>query len=354
MKIAQVAPLFESVPPQLYGGTERIVSFLTEELVRQGHDVTLYASGDSVTSARLVPVCPRALRLAGGKPEPGPPQTVQLERLFADAPGYDVVHFHNDFHHLPLSTRQRLPFVHTLHNRSDTPELADLFRLFPRAPLISISNAQRQALPGLNWQATVYHGLPLELFHYQASPQPYVAFLGRISPEKQVHHAVQIARKAGIPLKIAAKVDAADRSYYENVARPLLALPGVEFVGEIGGADKDRFLGDALALLFPISWPEPFGLVMIEALACGTPVIAYRQGSVPEVIVDGVSGYIVDGVSEAVAALRRIEHLQREHCRSQFEQRFSAVRMTSDYVSAFEFVADSTTCPPLRYERHAR
>lgn len=330
------------------------MSFLTEELVRQGHDVTLYASGDSTTAARLVPVCPRSLRLAEGKPEPGPPQTVQLERLFAEATRYDIVHYHCDFHHLPLSTRQRLPFVHTLHNRSDTPELADLFRLFPKAPLVSISNAQRSALPGLNWRATVYHGLPPDLFHYQPSPESYVAFLGRISPEKQVHHAVEIARRAGIPLKIAAKIDAADRSYYESVARPLFTLPGVEFIGEIGGAAKDRFLGNALALLFPISWPEPFGLVMIEALACGTPVIAYRQGSVPEVIIDGVSGYIVEGISEAVAALRRIEHLDRSRCRAQFEERFSAARMTADYVNAFELVADRAASAPLRYERHAR
>lgn len=341
MRIAQIAPLYESVPPQGYGGTERIVSYLTEALVEAGHDVTLYASGDSVTRGRLVATCPRALRLDPGRPEAGNCQALQLEQVADEAGTHDVLHFHNELLHLPLGRRLNWPSLHTLHSRSDTPELAILLRRFPEARLVSISDAQRRPLPRVRWQGTVYHGLPTPLFRFQAQPQAeaYCVFLGRISPEKQVHHAVEIAARAGMRIKIAAKIDLQDRAYYENVARPLLSAPHVDFLGEIGGAAKEELLRGARALLFPINWPEPFGLVMIEALACGTPVIAYRHGSVPEILTHGHTGFIVDGVAAAAAALARIDTLDRRACRVAFEERFSVAAMAQGYVRLYAHMA---------------
>ncbi|MHB1586194.1 MAG: glycosyltransferase family 4 protein [Acidiferrobacteraceae bacterium] len=339
MKIAQVAPLFESVPPRFYGGTERIVSYLTEDLVRRGHEVTLYASADSKTSATLVSACPKALRLDDRIPEPAPYQAIQLGQILRDAADYDIIHFHNEYFHLPASLSRGLPFVHTMHHRSDAPELRALFEMFPKTPMISVSHAQQAALPGVSWRGSVLHGLPEHLLECNLAPQPYLAFLGRISIEKQVHHAVEIARRAGLPLKIAAKLDREHDGYYETVVRPLLSTPGVEYVGELGDSDKQDFLGHASALLFPINWPEPFGLVMIEALACGTPVIAYPRGSVREVVRDGVTGWIVDGIDEAVAAVQRLDEIDRAQCRADFVTRFSAARMTDDYLRLYESIS---------------
>jgi glycosyltransferase involved in cell wall biosynthesis len=336
LKIAQVSPLYESVPPKLYGGTERVVSYLTEELVEQGHEVTLFASGDSVTRAELVSVCDRALRLDPNCIDQLAYHILLLEKVVSCAARFDIIHYHTDYIHFPISKRQRTPTVTTLHGRLDIPDLAPLYREFRRMPVVSISNSQRSPLPWVNWQATVYHGLPLNLYTPRRKPGKYLAFLGRISPEKGVDRAIEIARRAGMPLLISAKVDAADREYYESVIKPLLEGPGVEFVGEIGEREKDAFLGEAYALLFPIQWPEPFGMVMIEAMACGTPVVAFRRGSVPEVIDPGVTGCIADTVEEAVTALESIASFDRKRCREVFEQRFSACRMARDYASIYE------------------
>jgi len=335
LRIAQVAPLYESVPPQLYGGTERIVAYLTEELVRQGHDVTLFASGDSQTSARLVPVCQRALRL-GECIDPLPHHLIMVEEVYRRAAEYDVIHFHVDYLHFPVSRRYGAPQITTLHGRLDLPDLVPLYREFPDMPLSSISDAQRQPLPWLNWQGTVYHGLPEDLLGCDDEPQGYLAFLGRVSPEKRLDLAIEIAQRAGLPLCIAAKVDRADREYYEQVIRPLLRQPGVEFLGEIGERDKRAFLAGARGLLFPIDWPEPFGLVMIEAMACGTPVIAFRRGSVPEVIDPGKTGFVCSTVEEAVEAVARLPEVSRQGCRKVFEQRFTAARMARDYVNLYQ------------------
>ncbi len=336
MKIAQVAPLYESVPPKLYGGTERVVSYLTEELVRQGHEVTLFASGDSVTKARLVSRTPRALRLDPGCIDQLAHHIVMLEQVIRQASDFDVIHFHIDYLHFPSSRRQRIPHLTTLHGRLDIPDLVPLYREFKEMPVVSISNAQREPLPWLNWQATVYHGLPTDLYRFEGRCGEYLAFLGRISPEKGVDRAVEIARRSGMKLRIAAKVDRADREYFREVVRPLLSEPFVEFVGEIGEQEKNEFLGNAYALLLPIDWPEPFGLVMIEAMACGTPVIAFRRGSVPEIVEDGVSGYIVGNIEEAVEAVQRVPTLDRRRCRQVFEQRFTVERMASDYLRVYE------------------
>lgn len=335
MRIAQVAPLYESVPPKLYGGTERVVAYLTEELVRQGHQVTLFASGDSVTSAHLVACAPRALRLDEHVQDSLAYHIVELERVAQLAEEFDLIHFHIDYLHFPLSRRLPVPTLTTLHGRLDIADLPFLYREFAEMPVVSISNAQRRPLPWLNWVATVYHGLPEDLYRLQEQPGTYLAFLGRISPEKGPHVAIEIARRAGIPLRIAAKVDRVDRDYYERVVRPLLAGGDVEFIGEIGEKEKQEFLGGALALLLPLDWPEPFGLVMIEALACGTPVIAYRRGSVPELIEDGVTGFIVEGVEQAVRAVERVGQLDRRLCRWVFEQRFTAKRMCQDYLQVY-------------------
>jgi glycosyltransferase involved in cell wall biosynthesis len=353
VRIAQVSPLFESVPPKCYGGTERVVSYLTEELVRQGHDVTLYASGDSVTNARLVAASRCSLRLDQHCIDQLAHHIRMLELVAKDAAGYDLIHYHVDYLHFPLSRRLRLPHVTTLHGRLDLPDLPPLYREFRDMPVVSISNAQREPLAWANWQATVYHGLPADLYQFREHPGSYLAFLGRISPEKRVDRAIAIARRTGMPLKIAAKVDAVDREYFESTIAPLLRDAYTEYVGEIGEGEKDDFLGNAYALLFPIDWPEPFGLAMIEALACGTPVIAYRRGSVPEILDDGVTGFIVSDFDSAVQAAGRVAGLDRRRCRAVFEERFVAARMARDYVSVYDRLipartADSRVGAPTR------
>jgi glycosyltransferase involved in cell wall biosynthesis len=336
MRIAQIAPLHEAVPPKMYGGTERVVSYLTEELVALGHDVTLFASGDSNTSARLEPVWPRALRLDPAMRDPLPAQLLQLEHVFRRADDFDVLHFHLDYWPFCLFSRQRTPFLTTLHGRLDLPEYQPLYNAFRDVPLVSISNAQRRPLPNARFIATVHHGLPENLLTPQPEVRPtYLAFLGRISPEKCPDRAIRIARRAGIPLLIAAKVDRADQEYFDEVIRPLLKEPGVELIGEINEQQKPEFLSGAMALLLPIDWPEPFGLVMIEAMACGAPVIACNRGSVPEVIDDGLSGWIVEDETGAVAAVDRLHLLSRERVRKQFEARFTARRMAEDYLAAY-------------------
>jgi glycosyltransferase involved in cell wall biosynthesis len=345
MRIAQVAPLFESVPPKRYGGTERVVSYLTEELVRQGHDVTLFASGDSVTAARLIAPCRRSLRLDKDCVDQLAHQVVLLEKVFRQAGEFDVIHFHVDYTHFPLSRRSPMPHVTTLHGRLDIPDLIPLYLEFPEMPLVSISNAQREPLPWVNWLATVYHGLPEGLYRFRKERGTYFAFLGRICPEKRVDRAIEIAKQAGMPLKIAAKVDLVDRDYFETAIRPLLRDPLVEYVGEIGEQEKGEFLGNAYALLFPIDWPEPFGLVMIEAMACGTPVIAYREGSVSEVVDEGRTGFIVDTLEEAIQAAERIPELRRADCREVFERRFTVTRMARDYLRVYQSLLDSRPHP---------
>jgi len=336
MRIAQVAPLYESVPPKHYGGTERVVSYLTEELVREGHEVTLFASGDSVTTARLVAACRRALRLDKDCVDPLAHHILLLENVFRHADDFDVIHFHVDYLHFPFSRRRPIVDVTTMHGRLDIPDLVPLYEEFRDMPLVSISNAQREPLPWVNWQATVYHGLPQDLYRYRPEPGKYFAFLGRISPEKRVDRAIEIAKQTGIPLKIAAKVDPVDQDYFKTVVEPLLREPLVEYISEIGESQKDEFLGNAYALLFPIDWPEPFGLAMIEAMACGTPIIAYRQGSIPEVMEEGRTGFIVNELEDAIAAARRIPELSRKRCREMYEQRFTAARMARDYLRVYE------------------
>jgi glycosyltransferase involved in cell wall biosynthesis len=336
MRIAQVAPLYESVPPKYYGGTERVVSYLTEELVRQGHEVTLFASGDSETKARLVAAYRRSLRLDKHCIDQLAHHIVMLERVFQQASEFDIVHFHVDYLHFSMSRRQQITHVTTLHGRLDIPDLFPLYQEFRDMPVISISNVQREPLPWANWQATVYHGLPADLYRFRSQPGNYLAFLGRISPEKRVDRAIEIAKRVQIPLKIAAKVDRVDKKYFKSTIEPLLCDSLVEVVGEIGDREKDEFLGNAYALLVPIDWPEPFGLVMIEAMACGTPVIAYRGGAVPEIMEEGHTGFIVEELEDAVEAARRIPKLSRERCREVFEQRFTAARMANDYVRVYE------------------
>jgi glycosyltransferase involved in cell wall biosynthesis len=336
VRIAQVAPLYESVPPKYYGGTERIVSYLTEELVAQGHDVTLFASGDSETAARLVAACPRSLRLDPHCIDQLAHHILMLERVVQQSDDFDVLHFHIDYLHFPLSRRARYTHVTTLHGRLDIPDLVPLYREFPEIPVVSISDSQREPLPWVNWQATVYHGLPADLYRFRPYSGRYLACLGRISPEKGIDQAIEIARRVGIPIRIAAKVDKADQEYFERVIEPLLHDPLVDYVGEISDADKDDFLGNAQALLFPIDWPEPFGLVMIEAMACGTPVIAYGNGSVPEVMQEGRTGFIVRELDDAVHAVRRLPQLSRTRCREVFDERFTAARMARDYLRVYE------------------
>lgn len=335
MRIAQVAPLYESVPPQRYGGTERAVSYLTDALVGMGHDVTLYAAADSKTQARLVGICPSALRLDKTCIDPYAHHIRMLEYVMRDINEFDIVHFHIDYLHFPLSRRQRVRCVNTLHGRLDIPDLVPLYREFPEMPMVSVSDAQRLPLFWINWLATIYHGLPPHLYELHERLGNYAAFLGRISPEKRVDRAIEIVSRAGIQLKIAAKIDAVDREYQQQI-KPLLRNPLVEFIGEIGEHEKDEFLGNARALLFPIDWPEPFGLAMIEAFACGTPVIAFRRGSVPEVIADGVTGFVVTDVDEAVHALTRMDKISRRRCREEFERRFTSTRMANEYVEVYE------------------
>jgi glycosyltransferase involved in cell wall biosynthesis len=337
MKIAQIAPLIESVPPRLYGGTERIVSYLTEELVEQGHDVTLFASGDSLTSANLVPCCRQALRLDPSVRDHIPYFMVMLDKVRRLAAQFDVLHFHIDLFHFPLFSKSAARTVTTLHGRQDLPDLKPLYAAFPDMPLISISGAQRLPISGANFAGTVLHGLPRDLLTPTLCARGgYLAFLGRISPEKRVDRAIAIARAIGLPLKIAAKVDRMDQAYFATEIRPLLSLPGIDYIGEIDERAKDKFLGDARALLFPIDWPEPFGLVMIEAMACGTPVLAFRHGSVPEVIDEGVTGHVVDSVDEAILKMGSLLALDRGRVRRRFDERFSSARMAHDYVRVYQ------------------
>ncbi|MGD0941166.1 MAG: glycosyltransferase family 4 protein [Terracidiphilus sp.] len=343
MKIAQIAPLHESVPPRLYGGTERVISYLTEELVRQGHHVTLFASGDSITTAHLCSVCDQALRLRKVQiPDPLARHMQLIESVVKRAREFDVMHFHLDY--LPFShiRRQSTPAITTLHGRLDIPDLFPVFREFGDMNLISISNAQRGPMPWAPWRASVHHGLPEDLHRPGDGNGGYLAFLGRISPEKRLDRAIEIAKLVGMPLRIAAKVDPADQDYYDRCIKSLLEEPQTEFIGEIAEHEKTEFLGNARALLFPIDWPEPFGLVMIEAMACGTPVIAFRGGAVEEVIDDAVTGFVVNSVEEAAEAVRSISLIDRNVCRATFERRFSARRMCHDYVCAYERTIERT------------
>ncbi len=335
MRIAQVAPLYESVPPSLYGGTERVVSHLTEELVQLDHEVVLFASGDSQTAAELRPMCPRSLRLEPGAKDTLAHHVRMLEHVMQEADSFDLIHYHIDYLHFPLSRRSDTSQLTTLHGRLDLPDLQPLYHEFRDMPVVSISAAQREPLPWASWVGNVYHGLPVDLHRFTPEPEGYLAFLGRISPEKRLDVAIEIACRTDSTLKIAAKVDAVDREYFNATIRPLLDLPNIEYLGEIGDNDKTAFLGGAKALLFPIDWPEPFGLVMIEAMACGTPVIAFRRGSVPEILDDGLTGFICRNVEDAVAAVRRVEGLSRQGCRRVFEERFSARRMALDYLELY-------------------
>lgn len=342
MRIAQVAPLFESVPPKGYGGTERVVHSLTEELIRQGHDVTLFASGDSQTKARLYAPCPRSLRTDKDCFDPAAYHVLMIEQVWQEARRFDLIHFHCDWVPFLLARRIDVPSVHTMHGRLDVPGLASLFQEFRDIPVVSISDAQRIPVPWLNWQATVYHGLPTQPYTFHPRAGDYLVFLGRISPEKGVDAAIEIAHRAGMPLKIAAKVDQRDQRYYDEVVKPLLKASGVEYIGEVGPQEKDLLLGKARALLFPIDWPEPFGLVMIESLACGTPVIGYRRGSVPEIIEHGKTGFIVDNIHDAVAAIGRVGALRRTDCRRAYEQRFSPTRMADNYLAVYQELVSGT------------
>lgn len=350
MRIAQVAPLTEAVPPKLYGGTERVVHWLTEELVALGHDVTLFASGDSRTSGTLDSNWPRALRLDGSVRDPNALHMVMLERVRqkADQREFDCLHFHLDYYPFSLFARQPTPFVTTLHGRLDLPEHQPVFETFSRVPLISISDSQRRPIPAANFVRTIYHGLPETLLTPRQMSQDYLAVLGRIAPEKGVDRAIRIALQAGIPLRIAAKVDRADQEYYDNIIRPMMDNSLIEYIGEIGDHEKSEFLSGAKALLLPIDWPEPFGLVMIESMACGTPVIAYNHGSVPEIIDNGLTGFIVEDESGAVDAVNQIDRLDRRAIRKQFEARFTARRMALDYVATYQRLINAATPPHLR------
>lgn len=336
MKIAQIAPLYEAVPPKLYGGTERIVHYLTEELVSLGHDVTLFASGDSITKARLVAHVPEALRLNKACEDTLAPHIVQLQDVIEQAEEFDVIHFHTDYIHFPFT--RKLPVAHltTLHGKLNIPELQLVYNKFPDQPVISISDRQRKPLPQANWIGTVYHGLPVDLHKAGTGKGGYLAFLGRISPEKGLDVAISTAKAAGIKLKIAAKIDKADKDYFEEHIKPLLDHPLIEFIGEINEKEKTAFLGNALAMLFLINWDEPFGLVMIEAMACGTPVIAFGRGSVPEIIEHEKSGFIVENETQAIEAVKLAGRLSRKKVRESFEQRFTARRMALDYVAIYQ------------------
>jgi len=349
MRIAQVAPLTEAVPPKLYGGTERVVHWLTEELVALGNDVTLFASGDSQTSAKLDATWPKALRLDGSVRDANALHMVMLERVRqkCDDEEFDFLHFHLDYYPFSLFARQPTPFLTTLHGRLDLPEHQPVFHTFSKVPVISISNAQRRPVPQANWVRTVHHGLPEKLLMPQPVTPGYLAVLGRIAPEKGVDRAIKIAIRCGMPLKIAAKIDRADEDYYNEVMRPLMDHPLVEYVGEIGDHEKSAFLSGATGLLLPIDWPEPFGLVMIEAMACGTPVIAYNRGSVTEIIEENLTGFIVEDEISAVAAVGRLSHLNRAAIRAEFEKRFTARRMALDYVAAYRDLMEAAA-PKIR------
>jgi glycosyltransferase involved in cell wall biosynthesis len=347
MHIAQIAPLTEAVPPKLYGGTERVIHWLTEELVALGHEVTLFASGDSHTSARLEATWPRALRLDGSIRDPNALHMVMLERVRRRADDFDFMHFHLDYYPFSLFSRQQVPFVTTLHGRLDLPEHQPVFTEFSSVPVVSISDSQRRPLPQAGWVRTVHHGLPQDLLKPLAIKRQYFAFLGRIAPEKGVDRAISIARQCGVPLRIAAKVDKVDREYFDERICPLLNGSNTEYIGEITDAEKSAFLSGAIALLDPVDWPEPFGLVMIEAMACGTPVIAFNRGSVPEVVDDGLTGFIVEDEKSAIGAFDRLQQLSHQNIRRQFEKRFTARRMAQEYLAVYRTLAD-------RNKRHLR
>lgn len=341
LRIAQLAPLYESVPPRGYGGTERIVSYLTEELAGRGHDVTLFASGDSQTRAKLVPCAPRALRLDPSRPDELVPHLLMIERAYRSAITFDVIHAHLD--HLPYSVarRSRIPSLTTLHGRLDLPHLPPIYREFEEQRVVSISDSQRRPLPWLRWAGTVYHGLPRHLYEFHETADDYLAFVGRISPEKRVDRAIEIAVRTGRTLRIAAKIDKADRDYYRERIRPLMRHSLVDYVGELDDRDKNEFLGHAAALLFPIDWPEPFGLIMIEALACGTPIVAWNLASVPEIVSHGETGFICGNISDAVQAVRGIDRIDRHACRKAFEERFTAARMAEEYLAIYRGLLDA-------------
>jgi glycosyltransferase involved in cell wall biosynthesis len=345
LRIAQIAPLYERIPPKLYGGTERVVSYITEELVRRGHQVTLFASGDSLTAAQLVPGCPHSLRLAG-KPEIGAfLQLPMLSDIYEGAASrFDVIHSHIDYWSFPFARLTKVPTVATMHGRLDVEELHPVYARYRDIPLVSISHAQRDPLPLMNWVETVYHGVPRDPLRFNPGPGKYLAFLGRISPEKRPDIAIEVARRAGIPFKIAAKVDVVDRDYFEAVIKPLLSPPDIEYIGEISDSEKSEFLGNALAFMFTIDWPEPFGLAMIEALACGTPVIGRPCGSVPEVIRPGVTGFIAKTIDEMVGAIARIDKLSRARCREEFENRFTAEIMVERYERIYQQLIEDGLC----------
>jgi len=335
MKIAQIAPLYESVPPKLYGGTERVVAYLTDELVNLGHDVTLFASGDSVTRARLVSISPQALRLRNHL-DPLAYHILQLQEVFERVHEFDILHFHIDYLHFPFSYNNNLTTITTLHGRVDIDDLKPIYKKFADMPVVSISDAQREPLPIANWIGTVYHGLPLNLYKKGEGKGGYVTFIGRISPEKRADRAIEIARQAGMKIIIAAKIDRADEVYFENEIRHLFELPHVEYLGEVGEKDKAELLANAVAMLFPIDWREPFGMVTIESLACGTPVIAYKHGSVSEIITHGKTGYVVQDIAQAVEALKQINKISRDECRASFENRFTATIMAKNYLRLYE------------------
>ncbi|MCO6431980.1 MAG: glycosyltransferase family 4 protein [Deltaproteobacteria bacterium] len=341
MRIAQIAPLHESVPPSRYGGTERVVSYLTEELVRLGHDVTLFATADSVTSARLYPICPRALRTDAECIDPLAHHVYMAELAARHSDRFDIIHSHIDYLAFMLFRRLPIATVTTLHGRLDIPDSYAVYNEFGELPLVSISDSQRDPVPALNWINTVHHGLPRDSFSFSPSPENYVAFVGRISPEKRLDRAIKIACAAGVPLVIGAKVDRSDQQYFEDKIEPLLGHPLVRYLGELSETEKTKLLSGAKALLFPIDWPEPFGLVMIEAMACGTPIIAWAEGSVPEVVKHGISGFIVNSVEEGVQALTSIDKIDRKSCRMEFERGFTSVRMAKDYVDVYEQIIQS-------------
>lgn len=356
MRIAIISPLYESVPPKLYGGTERVVHYLTEELVKMGHEVTLFASEDSATSARLAGGCERALRLDNGCLDPLAHHFMMLEKMLSMQDEFDIIHSNIDYIGMAFGKRAGKPVVTTVHGRLDISEIIRVYRMYKGFPLVSISNSQRRPVPDVNWISTIYHGLPENLYAFREKPGDYLAYVGRISPEKCVDSAIRIAALAGIPLKIAAKVDKADREYFETLIKPLLAHPLVEFVGEVNDREKGELAGGAMAFLHPVDWPEPFGLAMIEAMACGTPVLGRNRGSIPEVIDNGVTGFIFERDEEAVNILQNeIPRFNRRACRARFEERFSAARMAADYVNVYEKLAgkagDERICLQLKSMR---
>jgi len=347
MRIAQVAPLLESVPPRYYGGTERVVSYLTEELVKQGHEVTLFASGDSKTSAELIPIVDKALRLNKFQSDPLAHHIILLNQLNMMSQEFDFIHFHIDLLHFAQHQFMLTPSLTTMHGRLDLPHLSTIFKEFKDIPLVSISNSQRIPLPKANWHATVYNGVPEETYTYRPQAGEYLAFLGRISPEKGIERAIEIALRVGMKLNIAAKVDKVDEEYYCEVIKPLLKNPLIDYIGEINEHEKDGFLGNAYATLFPIDWPEPFGLVMIESMACGTPVIAFNRGSVSEVMLHGETGFIVTDINGAIEAVEKIDTISRQCCRYIFEQRFSATQMAKGYLKAYESLREQEFQTPV-------